>query len=118
MSAGTGYAGARYARPSRWIGWEHAGWPVPWVTARTRRSSHYRRMQRHSLWDAVGHLDQGYRLPLILRYHYGLSCGEVAEALGLATGTVYVRLSEGRRRLRQVLLEREEVAPFAKGRME
>jgi DNA-directed RNA polymerase specialized sigma24 family protein len=64
----------------------------------------------------VGHLDERYRLPLILRYHYGLSCGEVADVLGLATGTVYVRLSEGRRRLRQMLLERGQADRSGKRR--
>jgi RNA polymerase sigma-70 factor (ECF subfamily) len=71
---------------------------------------------RRSLWDTVGHLDERYRLPLILRYHYGLSCGEVADVLGLATGTVYVRLSEGRRRLRQMLLERGQADRSGKRR--
>ena len=66
---------------------------------------------RRSLWDTVDCLDERHRLPLILRYYYGLSCSEVAEALGLATGTVYVRLSEGRRRLRQMLLEQGHPSP-------
>jgi RNA polymerase sigma-70 factor (ECF subfamily) len=66
---------------------------------------------RSSLWDTVGCLDERYRLPLILRYHYGLPCGEVAAALGLTTGTIYVRLSEGRRRLRQMLLEQGQASP-------
>ena len=75
------------------------------------------REERRSLWDAVDRLDQRHRLPLILRYHYGLSCGEVAEVLGWTTGTVYVRLSEGRQNLRQMLLETGEIAPVVKDRM-
>jgi DNA-directed RNA polymerase specialized sigma24 family protein len=35
----------------------------------------------------------------------------------LTTGTVYVRLSEGRHRLRQMLLEPGEIAPGVKDRM-
>lgn len=66
---------------------------------------------RRSLWDTVSCLDERYRLPLILRYHYGLPCGEVAEVLGLTTGTIYVRLSEGRRLLRQILLEQGHATP-------
>jgi RNA polymerase sigma factor (sigma-70 family) len=73
-----------------------------------------RQEHRRALWDAVDRLDERHRLPLILRYHYGLSCSEVAEALGLATGTVYVRLSEGRRRLRQMLLEQGQANPAVK----
>jgi DNA-directed RNA polymerase specialized sigma24 family protein len=38
---------------------------------------------------------------LILRYRYGLSCAEIGEVLGIATTTVYDRLAEARRRLRQ-----------------
>ena len=76
------------------------------------------REERRSLWDAVDRLDQRHRLPLILRYHYGLSCGEVAEVLGWTTGTVYVRLSEGRQSLRQMLLGPGETVPVVKGRME
>lgn len=66
--------------------------------------------RRASLWDMVDRLDDRLRLPLILRYHYGLSCGEVAQTLERTTGTVYGQLSEGRRRLRQMLEEEQSVA--------
>jgi RNA polymerase sigma-70 factor (ECF subfamily) len=72
---------------------------------------------RRSLWDTVDRLDERHRLPLILRYYYGLPCGEVAEALGLTTGTVYVRLSEGRRRLREMLLEQGRANPAVTDRV-
>lgn len=68
------------------------------------------RERQSSLWETVDRLDDRLRLPLILRYHYGLRCDEVALVLGLTTGTVYVQLSEGRRRLRQML--REEGSAF------
>jgi RNA polymerase sigma-70 factor (ECF subfamily) len=71
---------------------------------------------RRSLWDTVDRLGERHCLPLILRDIYGLSCGEVAEALGLATGTVHVRLSQGRR-LRQMLLEPGRAKPAVKSRM-
>jgi RNA polymerase sigma-70 factor (ECF subfamily) len=76
-----------------------------------------RQEHRRSLWDAVDRLEERHRLPLILRYHYGLSCGEAAEVLGLSTGTIYVRLSEGRRCLRQMLLEQGQVNPALKRRV-
>lgn len=66
------------------------------------------REQRRSLWAMVDCLDDRLRLPLILRYHYGLTCGEVAQVLGLVTGTVYSRLSEGRRCLRQMVRAQEK----------
>lgn len=67
-----------------------------------------RREQRRALWATLDHLDDRLRLPLILRYRYGLTCGEVAQVLGLAVGTVYGQLSEGRRCLRQMIQEQEE----------
>jgi RNA polymerase sigma-70 factor, ECF subfamily len=68
------------------------------------------RQEQESLWDLVDELDDRLRLPLILRYYYGLSCAEVAEALGLTTGTVYGQLSDGRRYLRQRLAAPESQA--------
>jgi DNA-directed RNA polymerase specialized sigma24 family protein len=37
-----------------------------------------------------------------------MPCGEIAKMLGLAVNTVYERLSQARRRLREVLQEAEE----------
>lgn len=98
-------------------------WPRPGWLARILGHSEdpmeamQQQEHRRSLWDTVDRLDERLRLPLILRYHYGLSCGEVAKALGLATGTVYVRLSEGRRCLRQMLLEQGQASPVVKSGM-
>lgn len=64
--------------------------------------------ERRALWQAVGHLDDRLRLPFILRYRYEMPCGEIAKMLGLAVNTVYERLSQARRRLREVLQEAEE----------
>jgi RNA polymerase sigma-70 factor (ECF subfamily) len=61
-----------------------------------------------SLWTSVMNMDERFSLPLILRYRYGLSCGEVAEVLGCAIGTVYSRLSDARRQLRQMKSEQRE----------
>jgi len=76
-----------------------------------------RRERRSGLWALVDRLDDGQRLPLILRYGYGLSCDEVAEALGLRTGTVHVYLSRGRQQLRAMIEAQErQVEAGDKGR--
>jgi RNA polymerase sigma-70 factor (ECF subfamily) len=108
----------RQVRRALSLDWLSPGW-LPRILGRGEdpAAAALQREQRRSLWDTVERLDQRHRLPLILRYHYGLSCGEVAQALGLTTGTVYVRLSEGRHRLRQMLLEPGEIAPGVKDRM-
>ena len=66
-----------------------------------------RQEQRSGLWAMVDRLDDRHRLPLILRYGYGLSSDEVAEVLGLRTGTVYVYLSRGRQQLRAMIEAQE-----------
>lgn len=66
-----------------------------------------RQEQRSGLWAMIGRLDDRHRLPLILRYGYGLSSDEVAEVLGLRTGTVYVYLSRGRQQLRAMIEAQE-----------
>lgn len=66
------------------------------------------REQRRTLWSLVDRLDEKHRLPVILHYHEGLSCGEVASVLGLPVSTVYSRLNTARLRLRAMLREQEE----------
>lgn len=61
-----------------------------------------RRLQQEALWQLVDQLDDRLRLPILLHYRYGLSGEEIAGALGLAKNTVYERLSQGRKRLRQL----------------
>ena len=70
------------------------------------------RMQRQSLWQLVNRLDDRLRLPILLRYRYGLACEEIARALGLATSTVYEQLSQGRKQLRQMRKLQEARLPF------
>ena len=55
------------------------------------------------LWSLVDELDDAHRLPVVLRYQEGLSCKEIAHALGLRTSTVYSRLHTARERLRHLL---------------
>ena len=64
-----------------------------------------RRQKQRTLWALVDRLDDKHRLPVILHYHEGLPCKEVARALGLRTSTVYSRLNTARVRLRAMLQE-------------
>lgn len=66
------------------------------------------RLQRQTLWALVDRLEEKYRLPVILHYHEGLSCGEVAQVLALRTTTVYSRLNTARVQLRGMLREEPE----------
>jgi RNA polymerase sigma-70 factor (ECF subfamily) len=59
--------------------------------------------QRQKLWSLVDRLDDRHRLPVILHYHGGWSCGEVASILALRTSTVYSRLNSARLQLRTML---------------
>lgn len=61
------------------------------------------RIQRQTLWALVDRLDDKHRLPVILHYHEGWSCGEAAEILGVRTSTVYSRLNTARVQLRIML---------------
>lgn len=60
------------------------------------------RQQRQTLWTLVNQLDDRLRLPILLRYRYGYSCQEIAEAVGLSVNTIYEQLSQGRRQLRRL----------------
>ena len=55
------------------------------------------------VWEAVQALEEAYRLPIYLFYFQELSTGEIARALSLRPGTVRMRLSRGRDRLRELL---------------
>ena len=71
-----------------------------------------KRMQRQSLWQLVNQLDDRLRLPILMRYRYGMAGDEIAAALGLATSTVYEQLSQGRKQLRQMRKLQEAGLPF------
>ena len=51
----------------------------------------------------IGRLPQGQRIVFIMRHHQGLKLCEIAEALGLAEGTVKRQLHAAVHRLRQTL---------------
>jgi RNA polymerase sigma-70 factor, ECF subfamily len=52
----------------------------------------------------INRLPHGQRIVFIMRHHQGLKLGEIAEALGLAEGTVKRQLHAAVHRLRQALL--------------
>jgi RNA polymerase sigma-70 factor (ECF subfamily) len=81
--------------------------PLDWLRRRAEGGDLARdvgaRMQRQTLWSLVDRLDDKHRLPVILHYHQGWSCGEVADILALRTSTVYSRLNTARVQLRTML---------------
>lgn len=65
------------------------------------------RQRRLALWEMVDQLDERLRLPMILRYRYALSCGEIAFILDRRTSTIYQQLNEGRRLLKRMQQQQE-----------
>jgi RNA polymerase sigma-70 factor, ECF subfamily len=61
--------------------------------------------------EGLTHLPEDQRLAVILSDVQGLSYEEVAQATGSSLGTVKSRLNRGRTRLRDFLLQREELLP-------
>jgi RNA polymerase sigma-70 factor (ECF subfamily) len=57
------------------------------------------------LWQAVRALDDKHRIPVILRYYHDLPTTDIAEMLGIPSGTVHSRLNHARERLRTLLKE-------------
>jgi RNA polymerase sigma-70 factor (ECF subfamily) len=67
------------------------------------------------LESEISRLPHGQRVVFIMRHHQGLKLGEIAEALGLAEGTVKRQLHAAVHRLRHALT-RANVATAAGGR--
>ncbi len=61
--------------------------------------------------DGLAHLPEDQRLAVILSDVEGLSYEEVAQVAGCSLGTVKSRLNRGRTRLRDFLLQHEELLP-------
>ena len=81
--------------------------PLDWLRNRAGSGDVVRevgaRSQRQMLWSLVDRLDDKHRLPVILHYHQGWSCGQVADILAVRTSTVYSRLNTARVQLRTML---------------
>lgn len=71
---------------------------------------------RAEILDAIDSLGDKHRMVVVLRYYAGMSNEEIAEALGLPSGTVRSRLFTARERLRQVLEESESRSEQVPGR--
>jgi len=63
----------------------------------------WQRERQALLWNAVEQLPAGYRLVVALFYQQGLSCAEIAEAMGVPVGTVKTHLHRARLNLAKVL---------------
>ena len=63
------------------------------------------RNQDGALRDALGALEEKYRLPVVLHYIEGYPVRQVAQMLRLPEGTVKTRMKRGRQRLEAILNE-------------
>lgn len=57
------------------------------------------------LADTLNRLDEGLRLPLILRYMENMSVAEIAQIMRLPQGTIKNRLQRGRKKLARLYHE-------------
>jgi RNA polymerase sigma-70 factor (ECF subfamily) len=64
--------------------------------------------RRNEILRAIDSLGEKHRLVVILRYYAGLSNEEIAQTLGIPSGTVRSRLHTARQRLKTVLAGKEE----------
>ena len=64
-------------------------------------------MDGDTVMQALARVDEIYRAPLTLFYLEDFSYKEIAEALGVAIGTVMSRLARGKERLRELLAIQE-----------
>ena len=63
----------------------------------------FREPEENLVWEAVQSLEEAYRLPIYLHYFQELSTEEIGKVLSLRPGTVRMRLSRGRDKLRELL---------------
>ena len=59
--------------------------------------------QAERLWQAVDGLGEPDRTLFLRHYYYGEKLSEAVRSLGLSTGAARIRLSRGRKKLREIL---------------
>ena len=82
--------------------------PAPQLMAEPEEQPERRVLQREwrtEMLEAIDALGEKHRVVVILRYYAGMSNEEIAETMGLPSGTVRSRLHTARERLKQVLEE-------------
>ena len=68
-----------------------------------REDALFQEPEENLVWEAVQTLEETYRLPIYLYYFQELTTEEIGKALSLRPGTVRMRLSRGREKLRELL---------------
>jgi RNA polymerase sigma-70 factor (ECF subfamily) len=63
------------------------------------------RIDAQALLDALGHIDEGYRAPLVLYYLEDLSYKQIGAVLAIPLGTVQSRIARAKIKLFQLLSE-------------
>jgi RNA polymerase sigma-70 factor (ECF subfamily) len=66
------------------------------------------------IMEGLARVDEVFRAPLALFYLENLSYKQIAEMLGIPSGTVMSRLSRGREQLRQILAVELDLEPNRK----
>ena len=79
------------------------GWTVPLEALDAEPTAPTREIEDEGLWQAVQTLPRDQREAVVLFYYEDLSTEEIARIVGAAPGTVRVRLSRARERLRKLL---------------
>ena len=78
---------------------------MPEVPVRDGASPPEREERRSAVAKAVEALEEPYREAVVLRYDQGLSCSEIARALGVSPAAVSMRLSRAHEALSKALSE-------------
>ena len=96
-------------------------WPDPAPQLMAEPEEQPERKVQQSEWrtemlDAIDALGERHRVVVILRYSAGMSNEEIAETMGLPSGTVRSRLHTARERLRQILEQNQSRSEQMSGR--
>ncbi|WP_028560317.1 RNA polymerase sigma factor SigY [Paenibacillus pinihumi] len=60
------------------------------------------------LLDALARINEGIRIPIIMKHYYGYSYDEIGRVMGIPSGTVKSRVSNGLKELRRELADDEQ----------